>query len=461
MLLTRAWTFQLNQHDHLFFINPQKAKTAVHHRRKQSSTNAGAVVAGDSPVQVSSAPREDTIDSYGFEISITTDQRDDLERCAAQQAKQLVKWQDSSVFQKILPPEDRLKKLCRKGIPPQYRKWVWLKVSGAEKRRLANGSAYYKAAVEAGRENTACAHQIKLDVPRTFPSCPWVQSEPGQVSLSRVLFAFAHHNPTVGYCQGMNYVVALLLVALGHDEEAAFWVLVSLIDDDRGILYQDMYAKDLSGCHVEMRSLKELVALKLPRLATHLEELHCDMSIVATDWFLCLFCTSLPAETAIRVWDALLHEGTKVLFRVGLALLKMNEPLLLVADNPGDLLRVARNAAADEFDRDELMRVAFDGLGSLPMEKIKGFRDTNQRKVDKEMAAREMRANLRAAVKEGYVLTEAEAALLNSETEDDSEEGSEDSASRGGSSWKRFGTVLGERTKATLDAGKQKMKQLR
>ena len=30
------------------------------------------------------------------------------------------------------------------------------------------------------------------------------------------------------------------------------------------------------------------------------------------DWFLCLFCTSLPAETAARVWDALLHEGTKV-----------------------------------------------------------------------------------------------------------------------------------------------------
>ena len=30
------------------------------------------------------------------------------------------------------------------------------------------------------------------------------------------------------------------------------------------------------------------------------------------DWFLCLFCTSLPSETAARVWDALLHEGTKV-----------------------------------------------------------------------------------------------------------------------------------------------------
>ncbi len=38
----------------------------------------------------------------------------------------------------------------------------------------------------------------------------------------------------------------------------------------------------------------------------------CDISLLATDWFLCLFCTSLPAETVLRVWDALMHEGAKV-----------------------------------------------------------------------------------------------------------------------------------------------------
>lgn len=139
-----------------------------------------------------------------------------------------------------------------------------------------------------------------------------------------------------------------------------------------GILYRDMYARDLTGTHVEMRCLRELVQHKLPRLGAHLDALGCDMSILATgevwagqvwaglcggkagpggstracaalveqslpvsarglahslptsslppglawpllaDWFLCLFCTSLPTETAARVWDALLNEGTKV-----------------------------------------------------------------------------------------------------------------------------------------------------
>ena len=30
----------------------------------------------------------------------------------------------------------------------------------------------------------------------------------------------------------MNYIAALLLLALGRDEEATFWVLACLIDDD-------------------------------------------------------------------------------------------------------------------------------------------------------------------------------------------------------------------------------------
>lgn len=73
-------------------------------------------------------------------------------------------------------------------------------------------------------------------------------------------------------------------------------------------MYQDMYAHDLTGTHVEMRSLRELVERKLPRLAAHMAALGADMSILATEWFLCLFCTTLPALTAVRVWDALLNE---------------------------------------------------------------------------------------------------------------------------------------------------------
>jgi len=38
-----------------------------------------------------------------------------------------------------------------------------------------------------------------------------------------------------------------------------------------------------------------------------------------------LFTKGFPEEVTARIWDAYLHEGFKVIFRVQLALLKMNQ----------------------------------------------------------------------------------------------------------------------------------------
>ena len=43
-------------------------------------------------------------------------------------------------------------------------------------------------------------------------------------SMRNVLSAFIMRNPTVGYCQGMNFLTARLLTCLS--EEEAFWTLV-------------------------------------------------------------------------------------------------------------------------------------------------------------------------------------------------------------------------------------------
>jgi hypothetical protein len=68
-----------------------------------------------------------------------------------------------------------------------------------------------------------------------------------------------------------------------------------------------------------------------------IQALGCEASLLATDWYLCLFATSLPAEAAARVWDCLLLEGRKVLHRLGLALLAKAAPLLMQLDNAGIL----------------------------------------------------------------------------------------------------------------------------
>lgn len=61
----------------------------------------------------------------------------------------------------------------------------------------------------------------------------------------------------------------------------------------------------------------------LPRVHKHLQQVGVGPLLYLPEWFLCLFARSLPFPTVLRVWDAFLSEGVKVLFRVGLTLVRL------------------------------------------------------------------------------------------------------------------------------------------
>jgi hypothetical protein len=56
-------------------------------------------------------------------------------------------------------------------------------------------------------------------------------------SLRNVLATYSKRNPTVGYCQGMNFIAGRLLNFM--DEEEAFWTLAMIIET---ILPVDYYS---------------------------------------------------------------------------------------------------------------------------------------------------------------------------------------------------------------------------
>jgi hypothetical protein len=68
----------------------------------------------------------------------------------------------------------------------------------------------------------------------------------GEDALRNILSAYASHNPTVGYCQGMNFLAATLLLEI-KDEEKSFWVLSVLVER---ILVQ-YYHNSLVGLRID------------------------------------------------------------------------------------------------------------------------------------------------------------------------------------------------------------------
>ena len=242
---------------------------------------------------------------------------------------------------------ERVSKAVRAGVPPALRCAVWSTCSGAigKKSQVAAelgqtpDSLYPSFTAQGLLLQNEASGVIDVDVPRT--GCAEALLEP----LRRVLLAFAVKNPQIGYCQSMNFIVATLLEFC--DEESAFWILCSLVED---MLPENYYTRNMVGVRVDMLVLTSLVKLHLPILHAHLVEHDIDLSPFTMGWFLCLYVNTLPNPSLHRVLDCLLHEGSKVLFRTALAILQLLESCLLGVHSVAKAYEILRSPTCPEDD---------------------------------------------------------------------------------------------------------------
>ena len=140
----------------------------------------------------------------------------------------------------------------------------------------------------------------------------------GQAELYRVLKAYSVLNPVDGYCQAMAPLAALLLMHM--PAEQAFWCLVAICDK----YIPGYYSPGMEAIQVDGDILLGLLKRVAPRAHKHLKKQGVEPILFMTEWFLCVFARTLPWPTVMRVWDMFMCEGVKVLFRVGLVLLKFS-----------------------------------------------------------------------------------------------------------------------------------------
>nr|XP_056721310.1 TBC1 domain family member 9B isoform X1 [Euleptes europaea] len=227
----------------------------------------------------------------------------------------------------------KTRELVLKGIPENLRGELWLLFSGAWNEMVTH-PGYYADLVEqsAGKYNLA-TEEIERDLHRSMPEHPAFQNELGIAALRRVLTAYAFRNPTIGYCQAMNIVTSVLL--LYCNEEEAFWLLVALCER----MLPDYYNTRVVGALVDQGIFEELTRDCLPQLSEKMQDLGV-ISSISLSWFLTLFLSVMPFESAVVIVDCFFYEGIKVILQVSLAILDANMEKLLNCCDEGEAMTV-------------------------------------------------------------------------------------------------------------------------
>uniref|UniRef100_A0A8C6QQ96 TBC1 domain family member 2A n=1 Tax=Nannospalax galili TaxID=1026970 RepID=A0A8C6QQ96_NANGA len=282
-----------------------------------------------------------------------------------------------------LMPSAELKQLLRAGVPREHRPRVWRWLVHRRVRHLHSPGCYRELLARGQACEHPAARQIELDLNRTFPTnkyftCP-TSSFPDR--LRRVLLAFSWQNPTIGYCQGLNRLAAIALLVL-EDEESAFWCLVAIVEN---ILPAEYYSKTLTASQVDQRVLQDLLSEKLPRLMAHLGQHHVDLSLITFNWFLVVFADSLISDILLRVWDAFLYEGTKVVFRYALAIFKYNEEEILRLQDSLEIYQYLRFFTRTICDSRKLMSIAFNDMNPFPMKQLRQLRAAHRERLETEL----------------------------------------------------------------------------
>lgn len=93
-------------------------------------------------------------------------------------------------------------------------------------------------------------------------------------------------------------------------------------------------------------------------LSQHLAKIGLDSAMVCSQWFLCIFCNKMPCETVCRIWDLVFCKGPQAIFQVALAIFKLCESTLLLADDMGAAMQTIRGFELGCYNADELLETA-------------------------------------------------------------------------------------------------------
>ncbi|GLD94947.1 hypothetical protein PINS_up003572 [Pythium insidiosum] len=278
-----------------------------------------------------------------------------------------------------------VRRLAREGVPRHWRQRVYMAMSGAREKQeqetsVSSDSSYWRLVQQIDSSDSISFRQIELDIDRTFGhSGTKIATEAGRNTLRRVLKAYSMRNPAVGYCQGLNFIVGFLSLLV--DEESVFWLLAVICED----MYPGYYIPTMADTQTDMLVLKQLIAEELPELDVFTQDVGLPLELLGSQWLLCLFTTTFPAETVFRIFDCLFSEGSHFVFAVIMAHLRRLARQLVTLEDFQTVLSTLKEAESTLLDADEFIQLATQESERITAARVAQLREEHSISVRDEM----------------------------------------------------------------------------
>ncbi|KAG7376054.1 TBC1 domain member 9 [Phytophthora pseudosyringae] len=277
----------------------------------------------------------------------------------------------------------------KSGVPDAHRQWVWpiLINQLPSPPDLPRNLAAVKNEDEEELLDREIAKSIENDITRTRNL-----RNDQVVPMRRVLTAFANRNRRVGYCQGMNEILVVLLQYL--DEDQALRALILLIE----VLLPAYHVDSMIGLHTDCAVMNTLLRQNDAELHAHLNELGLNMEILCTKWLVTCFLTSLPSFCGLKVLDMLMarskekQRASRVLLGVGISIFFTLRETLLDAKDAGEVLLAineyfAREMTKTTIEMDKFLHFCLIITDQLEPDIVEEFRLVHKDEVMERFAA--------------------------------------------------------------------------
>ena len=253
------------------------------------------------------------------------------------------------------------------GIPNHFRGRFWFKFI---ENKLLITPKDYKNNLELYTKKNKNSQKIKYILPFSYLGI-FKENNPLTNDLNEVLNAFLTTQNNIPYNENISYLLGVLLINM--DKYQAYQCLINIIYNKNRIIYYEDEEKTNNNyifenvetpggqepniVKINLRRVifKQLIFFNLPELCSHLELLNILPEDYFDEWSATIFSKNFNIDIVMKIWDMYIVLGEKIIFNVGVLLLKEFEEELYGCEEKEEGLDILLKSQERELNENNIL----------------------------------------------------------------------------------------------------------